>query len=99
MPLDASRCAKCALTWLPVRERCARCAGRLEATTVPDEGDVLTWTVVHVPPAGFEPGALVALVALGDAVALASAEPGVAVAVGARVRVRAAGGRLILRAE
>lgn len=97
MPLDASRCATCAATWLPARERCPSCGGAVARALAPEDGEILTWTLVHVAAAGAPAGGPVALVALGDAVALASAEPGAPASVGARVRVRASGGRLTYR--
>lgn len=53
--LEASRCTKCGKISYPPRVVCPGCRGRqFETVTLSREGTVVTFTVVHVPPAGFE---------------------------------------------
>ncbi|MFB0515688.1 MAG: Zn-ribbon domain-containing OB-fold protein [Candidatus Neomarinimicrobiota bacterium] len=52
--LEAQKCTRCGKIHFPPRLICSACHSReLEAITLPRQGKVLTWTVIHVPPANF----------------------------------------------
>src|SRR3989338_7036581 len=52
--LEAGKCKKCGKIFFPPRLICDKCKSQ-EFTTVvlPDEGTILTYTVIHTPPSGF----------------------------------------------
>ena len=53
--LEAARCTGCGKISYPPRVVCPGCHGReFETVTLSREGTVVTFTVVHVPPTGFE---------------------------------------------
>lgn len=53
--LEASRCKKCGKTFFPPRLICDQCKSReFDPTVLPDEGEVLSYTVIHTAPSGFE---------------------------------------------
>ena len=52
--LEAGKC-KCGQIYFPPRIICTKCKGReFETVTLPWTGKVLTYTVIHTPPVGFE---------------------------------------------
>ncbi len=52
--LEAARCTGCGKVLYPPRVVCPGCRGReFETVVLPREGTVITYTVIHVPPAGF----------------------------------------------
>lgn len=52
--LEAGRCTKCGKICYPPRVVCPKCGAReFETVEMPREGKVVTFTVVHTPPAGF----------------------------------------------
>ena len=53
--LEAAKCDGCGHVSFPARTVCPACRGtKHTATTVTPEGKVLTFTVIHVPPAEFK---------------------------------------------
>jgi len=71
--LEAKKCTGCGKVHFPPRLICDACRCReFEDTTLPREGKVLTWTVIHVPPPRFDLEApyVVAIVELEDNVRL-----------------------------
>jgi uncharacterized OB-fold protein len=45
--LEGVRCKKCGRTWVPARQVCPCGSRGLSAMVLPEEGRILTWTVVH----------------------------------------------------
>ncbi len=67
--LEAERCSGCGKILYPPRLMCPACRGRsFESVTLPRDGKVVTFTVVHVPPTGFEGPLPIALVELENGV-------------------------------
>ncbi len=67
--LVGSKCVKCGKTFYPPRPVCQGCGSReMEEIKLPEEGKVLTYTVIRSPPAGFELKApyVIAIVELDD---------------------------------
>lgn len=56
----------CGKVFLPPRERCLICSGSTQPIELRDVGAILTYTVLHVTPEGFEPPLTLALVQLGE---------------------------------
>ncbi|MBI4864781.1 MAG: Zn-ribbon domain-containing OB-fold protein [Candidatus Riflebacteria bacterium] len=53
--LEAGKCKKCSEVLYPPRVVCPRCGGRtFESFRLSGEGEVLTYSIVHVAPRGFE---------------------------------------------
>ena len=53
--LEAARCTGCGTILYPPRVVCPACRGReFETVTLPRKGTVVTYTVIDVPPAGFQ---------------------------------------------
>jgi uncharacterized OB-fold protein len=54
--LIGTRCSKCGDTYFPPRSICPNCrgSGKVSETKLSGLGEVLTYTVVRVPPEGFE---------------------------------------------
>lgn len=68
--LIASRCLACGYVMYPPKIRCPVCGSReLREEKLPREGEVLSYTVIQVPPKGFEEFTplIIALIKLGDA--------------------------------
>lgn len=68
--MEAARC-RCGRTWFPPREICPSCHGNtFEKARLAGEGEVETFTVIHVAPSGFEDQSpyAVAIVKLDDGV-------------------------------
>ena len=52
--LEASKCKKCGKVFFPPRLICDKCKSQeFTKITLPDEGKILTYTVIHVAPSGF----------------------------------------------
>ncbi|MCP4655942.1 MAG: Zn-ribbon domain-containing OB-fold protein, partial [bacterium] len=52
--LEAGKCTSCDAVYFPPRRICAKCKGReFETVTLPDEGKVVTHTVIRTPPADY----------------------------------------------
>jgi scaffold protein (connect acetoacetyl-CoA thiolase and HMG-CoA synthase) len=52
--MEASRCRTCQKVAFPPRLSCSSCRGEsFEPVTLPEQGTLVTWTVVHVAPRGF----------------------------------------------
>ncbi|TFF94990.1 hypothetical protein EU546_04130 [Candidatus Thorarchaeota archaeon] len=94
MKILASKCLTCSRAVVPPREICPYCGKRSERMRdielIP-EGEVVSYTLLHMPPEGFEPPLLMALVRLEhDAVVLCLLEEGLeepAMEVGTKVRI------------
>ncbi len=53
--LEAAKCTDCGKILYPPRVICPSCRGQeFETVTLPREGKLVTYTVIHVPPTGFE---------------------------------------------
>ena len=52
--LTAAVC-ECGQVFLPPKERCVSCSGFTESLEIGDKGKILSYTVLHVTPEGFEP--------------------------------------------
>lgn len=53
--LEAAKCTSCGKTLYPPRVICPSCRGQeFETVTLPREGKLVTYTVIHVPPTRFE---------------------------------------------
>ncbi len=68
--LEAGKCTKCGKVFFPSRLVCDECRSReFETVTLPNEGEILTYTVIRTPPSGFDDEApyAVGVVKLGDA--------------------------------
>lgn len=61
--IPASRCA-CDYVAAPPAPSCPRCAGAMASYLLPSFGNVLSYTVLHSPPAGFTAPLSIALVEL-----------------------------------
>ncbi len=67
--LEAGKCTSCDAVYFPPRRVCAKCKGReFKTVTLPDEGKVVTYTVIRTPPADYSDQApyAVAIVELAD---------------------------------
>jgi uncharacterized OB-fold protein len=52
--LEASRCQACNTVAFPPKLTCAGCRGEaFEPFILPDEGKLVTWTIIHVAPKAF----------------------------------------------
>ena len=68
--LEAGKCTKCGKVFFPARLICDECKSReFETITLPEEGEIVTYTVIRTPPAGFDDEApyAVGIVKLGGA--------------------------------
>jgi uncharacterized OB-fold protein len=68
--LEAGKCTKCGKVFFPPRLICDECRSRdFETIRLPEDGEILTYTVIRTPPSGFEDEApyAVGIVKLGDA--------------------------------
>ncbi len=66
-PIPASRCA-CGYVAAPPAPFCPRCAGPMAPHRLPPFGAVLSYTILHSPPAGFAAPLSIALVELDGGV-------------------------------
>ena len=52
--LEAARCTGCQKVAFPPRPVCLKCRGEVfETEVLPDDGTLVTWTVIHVAPHDF----------------------------------------------
>ena len=68
--LEAGKCTKCGKVFFPARLVCDECKSRdFETITLPDEGEIMTYTVIRTPPSGFDDEApyAIGIVKLGGA--------------------------------
>jgi len=79
--LTAAVC-ECGQMLLPPKERCVACAGFTETVEIGDSGKLLSYTVLHVTPEGFEPPLVLGIVELDDGGAGERPRPPRLVAVG-----------------
>lgn len=91
--LEAAKCSGCGKIYFPPRLVCSECKSRqFQTVRLKDEGKLLTYTVIHVPPSSFADQApyIMGVVRLDDGVnvtaQIADCEPE-EVQVGMRVRV------------
>lgn len=71
--MEAGKCKGCGKTFFPPRLVCDKCKSReFENTTLPEEGEVITYTVIRTAPSGFEDEApyAIGVVRLGGEVQL-----------------------------
>lgn len=69
MGITASKCSQCGKAVVPPRSICPYCgpsAKPIELINLPNQGVVLSYTIHHMPPDGFEAPLLLALVKLED---------------------------------
>jgi uncharacterized OB-fold protein len=52
--LEAGYCEKCNRYYFPPRQVCCCGATDLEIKRLPDEGELLTWTIIHTPGSQFQ---------------------------------------------
>ena len=70
---EANRCAPCDLKFFPPRLVCPECGNQeLEATKIAEQGGLLTYTIIRVPPSQFKDQSpyAVGIVELDDGVKL-----------------------------
>jgi uncharacterized OB-fold protein len=83
------KCKACGKVGFPPRTVCSGCGSdKIEEKALPDSGQILTWSVIHVAPDGFEAPYTVGIVKLEDGTAVSSQIVGdmSKLSVGARVR-------------
>jgi len=69
--LEAGKCKQCGKTFFPPRLVCDKCRSRdFETIRLPDEGEILSYTIIRTAPSGFEDEApyAVGIVRLGGEV-------------------------------
>lgn len=88
--LVGNRCNSCGVVYFPARVVCQSC-GRsgLEEHKLPETGKIITYTIIHVAPEGFEAPYCVGIVELGDGVTISGHVVGdlTKIAAGSGVRV------------
>jgi uncharacterized OB-fold protein len=53
--MEAAKCTQCGKTFFPPRRVCDKCRSRsFETVVLPEEGEILSYTIIRTPPAGFE---------------------------------------------
>ena len=53
--MEAAKCTKCGKVFFPKRLVCDKCKNRqFEQITLPDQGKLVTFTIIRVAPSGFE---------------------------------------------
>lgn len=89
--LDGGRCVRCGHPQLRVFPRCPRCRGPVEPSRFGPEGEIWSFTVVHVPPGpGVEVPYALAYVDLDEGPrVLVRTDPEAALRVGGRARLGA----------
>lgn len=93
MSIEAAKCDKCQRVIVPPRDICPYCgvsAGKMTHTMLDNGGTILSYTVLQMPPEGFQPPVLLALVKLDDGattLCLGDTTENGDVQIGARVRV------------
>jgi uncharacterized OB-fold protein len=71
--MEAGRCASCGVVSFPPKKTCPRCrTDRVVPVSLPDEGTLVTWTVIHAAPErlAMQTPYVVAMVDLGDGVSV-----------------------------
>jgi uncharacterized OB-fold protein len=71
--MEAGKCKKCGKIFFPPRLVCDACKAReFETVVLPEEGEVVSHTVIRTPPSGFEDEApyAIGIVKLGEGVQL-----------------------------
>ena len=67
--LVGAKCSACGELMFPPRAGCIKCSSdKLTEEKMPNSGQILTWTTIHVSPDGFEAPYTVALVRLENGV-------------------------------
>lgn len=69
MKIPASHCKRCSRTIVPPRDTCPYCGKSAETMIVQEiegRGEVLSFTILQMPPEGFRPPLKMALVRLGQ---------------------------------
>ena len=92
MKILASRCERCSRTIAPPRDVCPYCgksAGKMVLHEIDGKGEVLSYTILEMPPEGFKPPLKMALVELdqGAVVLCLAGEDDTELSIGAHVRV------------
>jgi len=67
MRIEASKCHLCEKVIVPPRKTCPYCgvkAGEMAQVSLDDHGSVLSYTILEMPPDGFDPPLILALVEL-----------------------------------
>ena len=67
--LEAGKCTKCGKVFFPARLVCDECKSRdFEMVNLPEEGEIMTYTVIRTPPSGFDDEApyAIGIVKLGE---------------------------------
>lgn len=86
--LPASICPRCERLVVPPAARCPEHGAAMEAATVPNMGEVVSFTTLHSPPEGFRSPLHIALVELeGGARLFCHGEETKGVKIGSRVSV------------
>jgi hypothetical protein len=73
--LEAARCTGCKKTFFPPRLVCDECGGEeFETLRLPNEGKVVSYTVIHTPASNFSDEAPIAagIIDLGDGVKISA---------------------------
>jgi len=94
--LAAAKCSKCGLTIFPPRPLCPSCYSEsLEWVELEREGEVVTYTIIHVAPPDFKPPYIVAVVKLKNNIKIIGIlkEDISEVKIGLKVKVEVEGGR------
>ena len=88
--IAGSRCVQCRRVVVPPAARCPDHAAPMEATSVPNVGEVVTFTTLYSPPEGFRSPLHIALVELpGGARLFCHGDETRGVRIGSRVAVEA----------
>lgn len=65
--LVGAKCKDCDEVVFPPRAACPACgSANYQSVSLPDSGQILTWTTVHVAPDGVDAPYTIALIRLGD---------------------------------
>jgi len=65
--LEAGKCTKCGKVFFPARLVCDECKSRdFEMVNLPEEGEIMTYTVIRTPPSGFDDEAPYAICRTGE---------------------------------
>lgn len=104
MTVKASKCQNCGKVIVPPRRTCLYCGdktGEMTGMSLDSQGSILSYTILEMPPDGFDPPLILALVELQqDVVALCLGEEVdiESIGIGSPVRVkRLKDGRLSFR--
>jgi uncharacterized OB-fold protein len=61
--LSVAKC-NCGQILIPPKDRCVLCSGETEPVHIPDKGRILTYTILHTTPAGFDSPLILGLIEL-----------------------------------